>query len=450
MIGVREWEAQAGIRRAGSRRPSPPTNLQSAGTPSQGQTSSDTRVQAQNEVRELVSFCVEEFLPFIFPALGSRDLGNDKRQRNIRDSKSNRPATFWSLLSVAAAHRSITTNPDLDLDPLMHNSDDSGLASTFSSMNLMKHYALKSIEQTIQQAISSNQSCDEHIVEAVFLLIGAALAVGNLQEARLHFLAMASSMRQDPSFDHRPISGSPWIPVYDLAYAGAMMVRPLFDLPWDEDNVHDYLRDKVPSLQSSNKLARMGYGFGEAFPNASAELRTIVSQARQIALIRELVTDLSHAEHEQLYRKILQVQHDILMYLCMEDESSSKVRLIEKVVCHAILALISITMVRVLPPTGQGRQMTYHHNEAVEKYLETSGKTQPEMKALLWAVLLFRQFSVDDEKSEYFDRLLQRIVREVLKLRSGAEAEGILYQFLYIPRTQEQMPMQVLEAALKS
>lgn len=473
---VRDLEEKAGVKRAVSKdktkKPSPPTNTQVSSdkepfdiiiqelrdfklpaAPSllRDNPFDDALSSESNTIRvvaELLQYCIEEFLFMVFPIHSSGYTENNTRCRKILHSKSARPATFFSLLSVIAAHKTIAADPDIDLNPLPYNSNNQALNTSFTAMNLMKHHALSGITQLVKQTIDSNQNLDEQIVEAVFLLIGAALSVGDFDEATLHLTYMEASMRLAPDFDHTSISHSPWIPIFDIAYASTLQCRPLFDLPWPQATVHELLGERIPPLPPKNKLALMASGFWAVTAASPKELQTIIRQAQLISLLCEFnavnavnavnADCLSPPEHEQLYQKILQLQHDIVSFLYPQQNATTQMPAIEKVACLAILALVSISMIRVDPSSGQGRAVTKHHHSAVQHWLETTSNPprQAEVKLLFWALLLFRQCSVDDIMSGKFESLIQHVTG-LLRIETWKQGENILHEFLYMPTMQQ-------------
>jgi len=172
------------------------------------------------------------------------------------------------------------------------------------------------------------------------------------------------------------------------------------------------------------------------------KMQTIIKQARLISLLCEFNAvnpdGLSPPEHEQLHRKTLQIQHDILCYLYADSDGTDNISPIGKIICLACLALISITMIRIIPSSGQGRAMTNHQHAATHAWFQSTSNPPPhaELKFILWALLLFRQCSADDDKSENFELLLQSAA-ELLEIETWKQAENVLFEFLYIPTMQQ-------------
>jgi len=187
----------------------------------------------------------------------------------------------------------------------------------------------------------------------------------------------------------------------------------------------------------------MGRGFTTVMQSPAEGIQTIITQARLISLLGEfnaISSDgLSPSEHEQLYKKILQLQHDIVCHLYADPEEANLISPIEKIICLAFLALVSITMIRIIPSSGQGRAMTDHQHAAVHSWYQATSNppTRAELKLMLWALLLFRQYSADDNKSENFESLLQSVA-ELLNIDTWRQVENVLYEFLYIPTMQRQ------------
>ena len=356
------------------------------------------------------------------------------RKRLLLDYRSERPVAFSAFMATTAAHRAIYYGHHKDLSPDNLNREDLLNDSDFKT-------AYSDAVRATRIKVQAGETADSDFLDACFSLMSTASMIGNFEEAQAHLSAVKHALQ---TVELSAIAKE-WLPLADNKTAIGRLTRPLVHLPWPRTHADAKMLARV-SPRPNTPMARLATNFNSL--GLSMPLIQIINNSRITCHLCQLndstLEGLSPVEHEMYRRTSIEAEHDLLTYVydifphTHSDHSSLIVPALEQVIRLAVLGLYSTISIHILPASGLGRALTFHHKAALQRWCAETASTQPtavELRAVAWALFVYVQCAVGQSEVEEFDVLLARINAD-LGLRVWDEVEAMLYGFLYAPRMQ--------------
>lgn len=353
-------------------------------------------------------------------------------------------------MATVAAHRAIFHGMHKDLAPSSINHDD---LITDPDYKRVKHEAIVSVRKAIQ----TRGKADQYLLEACFGLVSTATVVGNFEEARVHLRGVASMMASNPA-----LTGiQEWVPITNVKISTAMLCRPCLAIPWDRQDIPQELLDKILPASGSADPHRLNSAFTHV-EELSDTLQQLLSLHQDLCNLCEYVAihprRLTAVENRILNRKAIELEYDYVDYACDgEDAHESRspsthpqptLPPLEAVIRLAGLGVCSILPHTILPSSGSGRAATQHHKQAIERWRRQ--RRHPgvnEMSAVVWALFVFVQRSLQQPEQEFFASLLRRMTHDLWLLK-WEDVEATVAGFLYLPRLQSKLWRSIWEGSV--
>ncbi|KAJ5605047.1 hypothetical protein N7510_010201, partial [Penicillium lagena] len=391
-------------------------------------------------VETLVFYWKNVFVPITFP---NADVNpeNPEVELMVRSSFSD-PGSFFSLMSMCAAHRATLNSYRSDS---MGSEEKKGLILKDPDYCIMK---VKSIREMNVKVRDPAKALSDEAFDTIVNLLTGSLIVGLFDEARIHLTGLKRMVELRGGILHDSIRASSMLSAIlttDVKSASGLMTKPIFPLTWDAEPVPEEIQQRVRPAASS-PLNRLGSGF---FSNTllSAPLLRILHVVRNIILFSEACRStptVVHVDHDFFRVLNYETEHQLLSYIYTEGQSPDELLLSPELELHPIEAVTRVASICFLnqfliyspSQSGLGRALTKHLKAAVNNCkLPLVARLPKENFGLFaWALFIGAQGSLAQVERPWFVDILARTAM-ICGWHTWEQASEVLADYFFIPST---------------